>query len=80
METQNFKNEKMRDLILDDVSRCTDIKCPIGAFCARSRQLNIDYKKGVKNRPKTDFKGYNKRGLCDYFLNADVIAAEQDKP
>jgi hypothetical protein len=70
----------MIDLILNDVSRCTDYKCPAGVFCARSRQLNIEYKKGVKNTPMTDFQGYQKRGLCDYFLNTDVIAAEQHEP
>jgi hypothetical protein len=71
---------KMRDLILNDVLRCNDYKCPTAAFCARSRQLSIDYKKGVKNMPETDFKGFKERGLCDYFLNADILATEQHEP
>lgn len=67
----------MRDLIKNDVSRCNDYKCPTGAFCARFRQLRFDNEKEIKTMPVNDFKGREKNGLCDYFLNDDILAAEQ---
>jgi hypothetical protein len=66
----------MRDLILNDVSRCNDYKCPTNAFCARFKQLRLDNEKGIKTMPVTDFNGRKKNGLCDYFINADVLASE----
>lgn len=69
----------MRDLILNDVSRCNDYKCPTGAFCARFRQLRFDREKGIKTTPVTDYKGREKKGLCDCFLNADVLASQHER-
>lgn len=63
----------MKDLILNDVSRCNNYKCPINAFCARFRQLRIDSEKGDKVEvPVNHFDGDKKIGLCDHFINADV--------
>ena len=64
----------MKDLIHNDISRCNDYKCPTGAFCARFRQLRIDQKKNSRSIfSVTNFKGCEKTGLCDYFLNADIL-------
>ncbi len=65
--------EDVKDLIPLDCSRCSDDRCPIAIFCARSRQKTIDYKKGQKNILMTDFKGAEKVGLCDYFLNIEYL-------
>jgi hypothetical protein len=59
-------------LIHNDISRCNDYKCPTGAFCARYRQLRFDRENGNTKMSVTDFKGREKNGLCDYFINADV--------
>ena len=68
----------MNNLIHNDISRCNDYKCPIGAFCARLRQLHIDKENGNTQMSVTDFKGREKNGLCDYFLNADVLASKHE--
>ena len=62
----------IKDLIHRDVSRCNNDKCPTAPFCERYLQIAIDYKKGEKRVSVTDFKGSEKVGLCDYFLNVDV--------
>ena len=67
----------IKNLITNDISRCNDYKCQTAAFCARFKQLSIDLKTGNKAISVTNFKGFEKNGLCDYFLNADVIAEEQ---
>jgi hypothetical protein len=68
----------MKDLIHNDISRCNDYKCPIGAFCARFRQLRFDKENGNTQMSVTDFKGREKKGLCDYFLNADILASQHE--
>ena len=63
----------IKDLIHRDISRCNDDRCPTAPFCERYLQMAIDYKKGEKLVSVTDFKGREKVGLCDHFLNADVV-------
>lgn len=72
---KNFLEDSasIKDLIHRDISRCNDDRCPIAPFCERNLQMAIDYKKGEKNVPVTDFKGREKVGLCDHFLNVDVV-------
>lgn len=64
--------DTIKDLIHRDISRCNDDRCQINVFCERYLQMNIDHKKGEKLVTVTDFKGREKVGLCDYFLNVDV--------
>ena len=61
-----------RDLIYRDISRCNDYQCPTNFCCARFRQMRIDRQKGETLVSVNDFKGREKVGLCDYFINADV--------
>lgn len=68
----------LKNLITNDISRCNDYKCPTAAFCARFKQLSIDLKTRNKAISVTNFKECEKNGLCDYFLNADVIAEEEN--
>jgi hypothetical protein len=63
----------IKDLINRDISRCNDDRCPTAAFCERYLQMGIDYKKGETLVSVTDFKGREKVGLCDRFLNVDVV-------
>ena len=63
----------IKDLIHRDISRCNDNRCPTAPFCERYLQMAIDYKKGEELVSVTDFKGREKVGLCDYFLNVDVV-------
>lgn len=63
----------IKDLIHRDISRCNDYRCPTAPFCERQLQMAIDYKKGEKLVSVTDFKGREKVGLCDHFLNVDVV-------
>lgn len=63
----------IKDLIHRDISRCNDDRCPTAPFCERYLQMAIDYKKGEKLVSVTDFKGREKVGLCDHFLNVDVV-------
>lgn len=62
----------IRDLIYRDISRCNDYKCPTNFCCARFRQLRIDRQKGEMLVSVNDFKGREKVGLCNHFINADV--------
>ena len=62
----------IKDLIHRDISRCNDDRCPTAPFCERYLQMAIDCKKGEKLVSVTDFKGREKVGLCDHFLNVDV--------
>ena len=86
MQNDNLKNDtptdannvladsaSINDLIHRDVSRCNDDRCPTAAFCERYLQMGIDYKKGETLVSVTDFKGREKVGLCDHFLNVDVV-------
>ena len=68
----------MENLISNDISRCNDYKCPTRAFCARFRQLRFDKENGNTQISVTDFKGREKNGLCDYFLNADVLDSQHE--
>ena len=63
----------IKDLIYRDISRCNDYRCPTAPFCRRNLQMSIDYKKGDTLVSVTDFKGREKVGLCDHFLNVDVV-------
>lgn len=63
----------IKDLIHRDISRCNNDRCPTAPFCERYLQMAIDYKNGEKNVSVTDFKGREKVGLCDHFLNVDVV-------
>lgn len=65
-------SNEIKDLIPRDVSRCNDHKCGIAGFCERNLQLNIDFKKGQSPSLVTNFKGSDKNGLCDHFLNVDI--------
>lgn len=67
-DSASFKN-----LIYRDISRCNDDRCPTAPFCERYLQMAIDYKNGEKLVSITDFKGREKVGLCDHFLNVDVV-------
>jgi hypothetical protein len=67
-----------KDLINRDISRCNDSKCPTSAFCERYLQRIIDYKKNETGVSVTYFKGREKNGLCDYFLNVDVIDGKEN--
>ena len=62
----------MKDLIPNEISRCSDYKCPTNTWCERHIQLRIDIENGNKDFPVTNFQGSQKCGLCDYFLNVDV--------
>jgi len=62
----------IKDFIHRDISRCNDDRCPTAAFCKRYLQMEIDYKKGETLVSVTDFKGREKVGLCNHFLNVDV--------
>ena len=86
MQKDNLKNDtpadannvladsaSIKDLIHRDISRCNDDRCPTAPFCERYLQMGIDYKKGETLVSVTDFKGREKVGLCDYFLNVDVV-------
>ena len=63
----------IKDLIHRDISRCNDDRCPTAPFCERYLQMAIDCKNGEKLVSVTDFKGREKVGLCDHFLNVDVV-------
>jgi hypothetical protein len=63
----------IKDFIHHDISRCNDYRCPTRAFCSRFRQMAIDIQKGETRVSVTDFNGREKVGLCDYFLNVDVV-------
>jgi len=63
----------IKDLIHRDISRCNDNRCPTAPFCERYLQMGIDYKKGKTLVSVTDFKGREKVGLCDHFINVDVV-------
>ena len=63
----------IKDLIHRDISRCNDDRCPTAPFCERYLQMAIDYKKGETLVSVTDLKGREKVGLCDHFLNVDVV-------
>ena len=65
--------EEIKDLINRDTSRCNDKECPKAAFCERYLQISIDYKKGEKLVPVNNFKGSEKVGLCEHFLNVDFL-------
>lgn len=67
-----MKDENLKDIINNDVSRCNDYKCPTNAFCARFRQLRYDKQNGIKPITVINFKGVEKTGLCEYFINADI--------
>lgn len=62
----------MENLIPNDISRCNDYKCPTKFCCARFKQLYIDRKNG-NTVWTSDFEGRKKTGLCEYFLNVDVV-------
>lgn len=62
----------VKDLISRDISRCNDDRCPTALFCERYLQMSIDYKKNETLVWVNDFKGREKSGLCDYFINVDV--------
>lgn len=64
--------EHLKDLIPRDVSRCNDGRCPTADFCKRYLQMRIDHKKGEKIVSVTDFKGSEKFGSCDQFLDVDM--------
>lgn len=64
--------DQTEDLIPNDISRCNDYQCPTRVYCRRFLQRGIDYKKGETRIPVTDYRGREKRGLCDHFLNVDV--------
>lgn len=66
-------------LIDNDEARCNDYKCPIRGFCARAVQLRIDSLNNMESAPIKDFKGREKRGLCDNFLNAEFLLEEINK-
>ena len=66
----------IKDLIHRDISRCNDNRCPTAPVCERYLQIGIDYKKGVTLVSVTNFKGCEKVGLCDHFLNVDVVEYE----
>lgn len=61
----------MKDLIDAKETRCNDYRCPIGGYCARFKQIQIDIKKEGMSFPTTNYNGYEKRRLCDNFLNTD---------
>jgi len=65
--------EVKKDLIANDISRCNDYRCPTRGFCARFRQLRFDNETGIKHMSVTDFKGREKNGLCDHFINVEEI-------
>lgn len=67
-----MSNLSKKDLIHRDISRCNDDKCPTSSFCKRYLQMAIDYKKNEKLVSVTDFKGREKNGLCNYFLNINL--------
>jgi len=70
----------MKDLIHSDISRCDNYKCPTNAFCARFKQIQIDRTKEDRSiYSTTTFKGHEKNGLCDYFLNADVMSSSSHR-
>ena len=66
-------SDSIKDLIHRDISRCNDDRCPTAPFCERYLQMAIDYKNGETLVSVTDFKVREKVGLCDHFLNVDVV-------
>lgn len=64
----------MEGLIANDVSRCSNMKCPTSAYCARYRQWRIEgrSKEGIhKEVSVTQFDGDKQAGLCDFFINVE---------
>lgn len=59
----------MQDLIYNDISRCNDKKCLFSCSCSRFLQIAIDSKKAKPNVSVTNFKGSEKKGFCDYYIN-----------
>ena len=66
----------MKNLINNDISRCNDYACPTNAYCARFKQLHIDKENSNGIVSVTNFMGCEKKGLCDNFLNSDIIKNE----
>lgn len=77
------------NLIMNDVSRCDNHRCPIRVYCSRYRQIEIDFKnykeannitgsipiadKVFSTIPVSKFNGDKKDGLCDYFINIEDV-------
>lgn len=61
----------MEDLITNDQSRCRNYQCPTNFCCSRFKQLILDRKKD-ETFSVTKFDGDKVKGLCLYFINADV--------
>lgn len=57
------------NLILKDVSRCSDEKCPKSSSCKRFLQMEIDKENGEEYSVVSDFKGSENNGVCDYYIN-----------
>lgn len=61
-----------KDLIARDISRCSDERCPTSSLCERYLQRRIDRQKGEMSVAITDFRGREKIGLCEHFLNVAI--------
>lgn len=61
----------VKGLILKDVSRCSDEKCPKSSSCKRFLQMEIDKENGEEYSVVSDFKGSENNGVCDYYINID---------
>jgi len=59
----------IKNLILRDVSRCSDSKCLKSNSCKRYLQRDIDYKNNETYIPVNNFKGSENNGLCEFFLD-----------
>ena len=70
MQEPPLKNKPgAKDLIYRDISRCSDILCPKSNICSRLKQLEIDQLNKETLTSVNDFKGREKDGLCDYFID-----------
>lgn len=64
-----MKDTEIKNLIPNDVSRCSNDTCTINYLCKRYKQRFVDIQNGKKIVPMTNFLGSN--NLCEWFLNID---------
>lgn len=73
MQESPLKNKPgAKDLIYRDISRCSDSFCPKSKICSRFKQLEIDRQNKETLTSVNDFKGRDKDGLCDYFIEYKI--------
>nr|WP_320022072.1 hypothetical protein [uncultured Draconibacterium sp.] len=62
----------IKDFIENDISRCNNYSCPINAYCARFRQIQVDRQKEDRSGfSTTTYDGDKIKGMCKHFLNVE---------